>query len=201
MYVDIDLTESNLGARLLEDPKGKLPIEVWRGYFWAHSGKRRPVLSWCIDPADPDLGPIDPQRAVDEAKPFIGEVIKNLLGGSSAGALRPAGQALRILTQGASDRQRTRGQAATMQHIAVRAYAIRKFNPDPTRPGESTVKWHELADKLFLEDGKCPREIREERETRICGVTNHRYDDACVEALMTAVTHLRVAMKRDGIPV
>jgi len=201
MYVDIDLTDPNLGTRLLEDPKGKLPIEVWRGYFWAHSGKRRPVLSWCIDPHDPDLAPIDPQRAVDEAKPLIGEVIKNLLGRSSARALRPAGQALRILMQGASDRQRKRGHAATMQHIAVRAYAIRKFNPDPRRPGESTVKLHELADKLFLEDGRCPRKIREEHGTRICGVSKHGYEDPCVEALMTAITHLKAAMKRDGIPV
>jgi hypothetical protein len=38
MYVDIDLTEPNLGARLLEDPKGNLPIEEWRaGVCPAHA--------------------------------------------------------------------------------------------------------------------------------------------------------------------
>lgn len=201
MYVDIDLTDPNLGARLLEDPKGDLPIDVCDAYFREHSDGWRPVVEWCVDPSDPELDSIRPQHAVDMAEPLVAEVIRHLLSDSPSEALAAARRASGILVSGSSDYQPKKGQPATMRPIAVRAYIIRKFNPDPTRPRESAVKWHELADMLFLENGKCPRKIREERETRICGVTNHRYDSACVEALMTAVTHLKAAMKRDGIPV
>jgi hypothetical protein len=197
----IDLTNPNLGADLLKDPKGDLPIDVWDMYFWGHSEEWRPVYAWCVDPDDPDVAAIDPQRAVDEAEPLVAEVIRHLLSDSPTEALAAARRATEILVHGSSEYQPKRGQSASMRHFAVRAYIIRKYNPHRNKPGESAVRWAELADKLFRINGRCPRKLFGEREARICGVIRHQHDSPCVKALRTAVGHLKAAMKQEGIPV
>jgi hypothetical protein len=111
-------------------------------------------------------------------------------------------------------KRRGPGQLRTTGDSAIRAYDIRKFNPDPTNPKESTVTWRKLADLLFLINGKCPREIEDhtvdnteplpkgrKRRTTICGVSKHHNDHPCVKALKTAVERLTDAMKNDGIPI
>jgi hypothetical protein len=157
------------------------------------------VSEW-LECCDPD-SPIDPQQALDEGRKLVNKIIDRLLFGSKREALGAASETWHVLARGSSRRKPKRGQPSTMRAVAVRAYIIRKFNTHPNKPDESTVSWSELADKLFLEDGKCPRKIRDEHETRICRVTKHQYDSPCVKALMTAVTHLKSAMKHDGIPV
>jgi hypothetical protein len=205
MYPDIDLTNRKLGKELLNDARGQLPVDVWMAYFWRHSKEWKPVLAWCVDPDDPDVAPIDPQQAVDQAEPLVAEVVRHLTSNSPQEALDAARRAVEILVHGSSEYQRGRGQAASMQHLAVRAWVIRKFNPHPKKPDESTVGLAKLADLLFLENGKCPRKIRDSEGTtvsrRLCGLTEHRYDSHCVKALMTAVGNLESAMKRDGIPI
>ena len=191
MSQDIDLTNPKLGAELLKDAKGDLPVDVWMTYFWQHSKEDKPVLAWCVDPHDPDVAPKDPQQAVDEAEPLVAEVIRHLMSDSPQEALVAARRAIAVLVHGSSPYQRGRGLAATMQHQAVRAYVIRKFNPDPTKPKESKVEWAKLADLLFLENGKCPR----------CRLTRHQYNSRCVKALSTAFRNLCSAMEHDGIPV
>lgn len=115
---------------------------------------------------------------------------------------------------------RKRGQPSSMRQEAVRAYVIRKFNPLPNakKQGESTVGFARLADLLFLENGKCPRQIRDSDGTivpkklrkskqgteiryRLCDASEHQYDSECVKALETAVGLLKKAMKDDGIPI
>ena len=202
MYKDIDLTNPKLGAELLKDAKGYLPVDVWMAYFWQHSNEWKPALAWCVDPEDPDVAPIDPQQAVDQAEPLVTEVIGHLMSDSPQKALEAARRAIGILVHGSSLYQRGRGQAASMQHLAVRAWVIRKFNPLATKPDESRVSFALLADKLFLKDGKCPRGILDDDgRPEICGVSQHQYDSRCVKALMTAVGNLKAAMKRDGIPI
>jgi hypothetical protein len=203
MSQDIDLTNPKLGAELLKDAKGDLPVDVWMTYFWQHSKEDKPVLGWCVDPDHPDVAPIDPQQAVDEAEPLVAEVIRHLMSDSPQEALVAARRAIAILVHGSSPYQRGRGLAATMRHQAVRAWVIRKFNPDPNKPPDgSTVPWSELADKLFLENGNCPRNIRDvDGRPKVCGLARHQYDSPCVKALMTAVRNLESAMKHDGIPV
>ena len=191
MRRDIDLTNPNLGAALLKDPKGDLPIDVWDMYFWGHSDEWRPVFAWCVDPSDPELAPIPPQQAVDMAEPLVAEVIRHLLSDSPSEALAAARRATGILVSGSSVYQRKPGQAATMRHIAVRAYIIRKFNPHPKKSNGSTLSLHKIADLLFVNDGKCSR----------CGIARHKSDSSCVKTLMQSVTRLKTAMKRDGIPV
>jgi hypothetical protein len=205
MYKDIDLTNPKLGKELLNDARGQLPYDVWLKYVCERNGERSEVLAWCVDPDDPDVAPIDPQQAVDQAEPLVAEVIGRLMSDSPEEALVAARRAVGILVHGSSLYQRGRGQAASMQHLAVRAWLIRKFNIHPQKPGESTVGWAKLADLLFLENGKCPRKIRDSEGTTVsrrpCGLTEHRYDSPCVKALMTAVGNLESAMKRDGIPI
>jgi hypothetical protein len=200
-YKNIELTDPQLGSELSRDPKGDLPIAVWDQYFWRHSQQWRPVLDWSVDRSDPRVAPINPQRAVDEALPLAGEVITHIKSRSSTEALVAIRRAVRILKQGCSDYQPKRGQTPSMQHIAVRAYIIRKFNPHPDKPGESTVSWARLADMLFLKNGNCPRKIRDEHGTITCGLARHQYDSPCVKALTAEVTRLKAAMKHDGIPV
>ena len=196
VFKDINLTNPKLGKELLNDARGQLPVYVWMEYFWQRSEEWKPVLAWCIDPGDPDMAPIDPQRAVDQAEPLVTEVIRRIMSNSRKEALEAAMRAVGILVHGSSEYQRGVGVAASMQHQAVRAWVIRKFNPGK-KPGESTVGWARLADLLFLENGKCPRKSR---DAEICGTSAHRYDDGCVKALMTAVGNLKSAMKRDKIP-
>lgn len=191
MYEDIDLTDRKLGEKLLNDARGDLPVDVWMAYFWKHSNKWKPVLAWCVDPDDPDIAPIDPQQAADQAEPLVAEVIRHLMLDSPQEALGAARQASEILVHGSSLFQRGRGRAASIQHLAVRAWVIRKFNPHPTKPKESTIGWAKLTDLLFLENTKCPR----------CRLTRHQYNSRCVNALSTAVRNLSSAMKDDGIPV
>jgi len=196
MSNEIDLTNPKLGRELVKHARGQLPVDVWMAYFWQHSDKWKPVLAWCVDPGDPEIAPIDPQKAVDQAEPLVAEVIRHLPD-SPQEALAAARRAIGILVHGSSLYQRGRGQAASMQHLAVRAWVILKFNPHPKKPDESTVGWAKLADLLFLENGKCPRKSR---DAEICDTSVHRYDSPCVKALMTAVGNLKSAMKRDGIP-
>lgn len=200
MYKDIDLTNPKLGKGLLKDALGQLPYDVWVKYVCEHGGERSEVLSWCVDPEDPDFAPIDPQQAVDQALPLVAEVIGHLRD-SPEEARETARRALGILVHGSSDYQRGRGQAASIRHLAVRAWVIRKFNPHPKKPDDSTVGFALLADKFFLKDGKCPRTIlSDDRKAKSCGVSQHQYDSRCVKALLTAVGNLKSAMKRDGIP-
>ena len=199
MYKDIDLKNPKLGKELLKDALGQLPYDVWLKYVCEHGGERSEVLSWCVDPQDPDVAPIDPQQAVDQAEPLVAEVIKRLMSESPEEALEAARRAIGILVHGSSTYQRGRGQAAGMRHLAVRAWLIRKFNPHPKKPGESTVGFAELADKFFIKEGKCSRITHDTRDND--GRPEHLHTSPCVKALMTAVGNLKSAMKRDGIPL
>ena len=198
--VDIDLTNPKLGEELLKDAQGDLPINVWKSYFWQHDLVQKPVLAWCVDPDDPDIAPLDPQQAVDQALPVVDEVIKHLTSGSRDEALEAASRVIGILVHGSSDYQRGRGLPPTMQHYAVRAWVIREFNPHPTKRDESKVLWRELVDMLFIREGECPRTIRDELGNTKCGTSRHESETPCVKALRTAVSHLESAMKRDGVP-
>jgi hypothetical protein len=202
-YKDVDLIDliPNLSAELRKDAKGSLPIDVWLWYFWQHSGKYKPVLEWCINPDNITRARIDPQRTVDEAQWLVSSVIMHLMSDRPTAALEAARKASVLLIRGSSLFRRRKGQPRSMQHQAVRAYIIRKFNPHPKKPGESTVSWAKLADMLFINDGKCPRKIHDEHGTRICGLTRHQYDSLCVKALTAEVMRLHAAMKHEGIPV
>jgi hypothetical protein len=201
MSKDVDLTSPKLGKELLSNARGNLPVDVWMAYFWQHSNEWKPVLAWCVDPDHPDVAPIDPQQAVDQAEPLVGEVIGHLMQDSPQKALEAARRAIGILVHGSSLYQRGRGLAPTMQHYAVRAWVIRKFNPHPTKPHESKIRWRELADKLFINEDKCPRKIRDKAGNIVCGASKHDSDSPCVKALITAVGNLESSMKRDGIPL
>lgn len=198
IYTEIDLTDRKLGQELLNDARGQLPVDIWDKYLFEHNGQRSEVVTWSLDPDDPDFAPIDPQQAVDKAERLLSEVLDHLMSDSPLKALNPLSTAMEILAHGSSRYQRGRGMAASMQHQAVRAWVIRKFNPLPQKPDESTVGWARLADLLFLENGSCPRKTR---DYEICDASEHRYDSPCVKALMTAVGNLKSAMKRDGIPI
>jgi hypothetical protein len=195
---EIDLTNPHLGSELLKDPKGDFPLDVWETYCMpcGHLAPLYllyvlPLLSWRIDPSDPKTAALDPQQAVDEAFTRVLRTVVLLRSSQPAEAMESAEQALQILARGFSFAQPKKGQPASMRPIAVRAWIIRKFNPHPTKPGESTVSWAKLADLLFLEKGKCPR----------CRLTRHQYNSRCVNALSTAVRNLCSAMEHDGIPV
>lgn len=193
---EIDLTNPRLGPELLEDPKGDFPLDVWETYCWqpfAHLGPLYllPVLSWRRDPSDPQNAALDPQQAVDEAMVCACSTLVLLKSNQPAEAMKHAEQTVKILARAESSGQRKRGQPASMRQIAVRAWIIRKFNPHPTKPGESTVSWAKLADLLFVENGKCPR----------CNRTKHQYNSPCVNALSTAVRNLCIAMEHDRIPL
>ncbi|HMD18749.1 MAG TPA: hypothetical protein VKH40_00430 [Alloacidobacterium sp.] len=182
----------------MNDARGQLPVDVWLKYVCEHNGERSEVLSWCVDPDDPDIAPTDPQLAVDQALRLVTEVIGHLPD-SPEEALEAARRAVGILVHGSSEYQRGRGQAASMQHLAVRAWIIRKFNPHPKKPDDSTVGFALLADKFFLKDGKCSRITHDTRDND--GRPEHLYTSPCVKALMTGVGNLKSAMKRDGIPI
>ena len=202
IYPEIDLTDRKLGQELLNDARGDLPLVVWDKYLFEHNGERSEVGSWCLNPDDPDLAPIDPQQAVDEAGPLVSKGLTHAMSDSPRKALFPLMEAIHLLAHGSSTYQRGRGLAASMQHQAVRAWVIRKFNPLPKKPSESTVGWARLADLLFLENSKCPRNVHDDDgRPEICGASEHKYDSRCVKALMTAVGNLKSAMKRDGIPI
>ena len=183
---DIDLRNPQLGSELLRDAKGDLPLDVWLSYcpkvIWDV-----PLLNWHVNPSKR----IDPQQAVDEAFTWAVQALVLLKSDQPAQAIEPAKRAVNILARASSDSQPKRGQPAEMRPTAVRAYVIRKYNPHPTKPKESAVSWAQLADLLFLENGKCPR----------CRRTRHQYNSACANALSTAERNLRSAMKRAGIPV
>lgn len=224
---ETELTNPQLGAELLKDPKGSLPVEVFGRYVWQHSrlgpagGYLPPppapddlklasvrhehmkfVIAWCLDPLNPFDPPIDPQQAVDEALELLHSVLFDVSTDQTSEATRATViRLLRLLQRGSTKSKRDRGQPSTMRHMAVRAYIIRKFNPHPKRPGESTVSWAKLADMLFINDGKCPRKIHDEHGTRICSLTRHQYDSLCVKALTAEVMRFHAAMKHEGIPV
>jgi hypothetical protein len=167
MYEDIDLTNPNLGSELLRDPKGNLPLDVWEKCCLEHN-RHSPeplVLAWRTNPRD--LAPIDPRIAVRHASRLLRHTIAHLTSNCPEEALKTAKQAWEILVRTPPEFSRKRGQPSTMRLPAIRAYIIRKFNPHPA------VKWDKVVDMLFLKDGKCPRKIREEQETRICGVSKH----------------------------
>ena len=189
----------------MKDPRGDFPLDVWEAYCskpFAHLGLYPlPVLAWRMDPTDPQTAALAPQQAVDEAMTWATQTLALLKSNQPAEAMESAKRTVNILARGASFSQPKRGQPASMRPIAVRAWVIRKFNPHPTKPGESTVSWAKLADLLFLDDRRCPRRTRDEDGTTVCGVSRHQYDSPCVKALMTAVRNLQSAMEHNGIPV
>jgi len=106
-----------------------------------HGGESSEVLSWCVDPEDPDVAPIDPQQAVDQALPLVGEIIRHLNSDSPEAVLEAAGRTVDMLVHGSSEYQRGRGQRRElgMRHFAVRAWVIRNFNRDLQKSDESNV--------------------------------------------------------------
>jgi hypothetical protein len=209
MDEEIDLNNPNLGRMVLNDPKGELPAEVFHAYVWEHAKRWRPVLTWLVDPTVPD-NPINPQLLLQEAYSTASRIPLHLrpnptqparIDDAFALALKVQGLLLRLLFESESRISR-RGQPPTIRPIAVRAWVIRKFNPDPKKPGESTVKWASLADMLFRKNGKCAHCIKDEVDgkRRPCGLPKHQYNSQCVKALQTAVNHLVHAMKNEGIP-
>jgi hypothetical protein len=195
-YELIDLSSPGLGMKLLEDAKGKLPIDIWRCYvlqhdphpFRAETDWSPPsVIHWCDEPHRSTL---DPQKAVDDAFGLLARLLFISPPRSYPELVKGILEALSVLLEAESS-GRKRGQPTSMQRQAVRAYIIRKFNPVPQKPEESAVSWSELADVLLNENGKCPR----------CRIARHRYDSGCVKALITAVTRLHAAMKLDRIPI
>jgi hypothetical protein len=196
---EIDLESPRLGSELLKDPKGEFPLRIWESYCLRSIRTTLyplPVLSWSA----PDPKPFDPQ-AVDEAMRWAKHVRWLLVVRRGRRALECVERLIDTLTRGVSAAKRGRGQPPSIRRTAVRAWIIRKFNPHPTKPGESIVSWAKLADLLFLENRKCPRKIRDEDGTKTCGVSRHQYDSPCTKALMTAVRNLQSAMEHDGIPV
>jgi hypothetical protein len=227
---ETELTNPRLGAELWKDARGALPLEVFARHVYkrtkvdgtpplphtapdvkvfAFHKHDKFVMEWCLDPVAPTadfpiiptfdfpVDPaadfyIDPQEAVDEALPLVQKVMLYLTSGSCSPTEAKSSviSAYNLLCRGL---KRGRGQPATMRQMAVRAFVIRGFNPD--------VHFHKLADILFVEDGKCPRRIRDDQGARICGLRKHQYDSPCAKALDTAVNRLLSAMKHDGIPV
>ena len=222
---ETELTNPGLGAELWKDATGTLPLEVFARYVFERTKvdgtpplppdtrvysfhkHDQLVTEWSLDPRAPTadfpiiptfdfpIGPaadfhIDPQEAVDEALPLIQQVMLYLTSGSCSPTEAKSSviSAYNLLCRGS---KRGRGQPSTVRHMAVRAFIIRKFNP--------SVKFDKLADKLFLQDGSCPRTLRDKSVTRICGLRRHQYNSHCAKALRTAVDHLKVAMKHDGI--
>jgi hypothetical protein len=209
-FKNIDLEAPNLGSELLRNAKSDLPLAVWESYCLKYcsfpsfgSERELPVAlySWRFDPNNAEFGPIDPQTAVDEARVWAIETMRLLKSDQVAEALEASKRAVKILVRGSSFSQPKRGQPATMRPMAVRAYIIQKFNADPKKPRASTITWAKLTDLLFIENRKCPREIRDTDGTRTCGVVRHQYDSPCVKALRTAVGNLRSAMKHERIPL
>jgi hypothetical protein len=193
----VDLKDPNLGPELLRNAKGDLPLKVWEQYCNAHRGGHAffylfDLLSWSFEHSDPNSKPLPPQQAVDEAFTWAMQTVMLLKSEQTVQALAAAQRTLSELVRGLSVVQRKRGQPVFMRPIAVRAYIIRKFNPDPNKPGESTVPLRRLADTLFRVDGKCPR-CHSDRL--------HNSNSACVNALTTSINRLKAAMKRKGIPL
>jgi hypothetical protein len=192
---NIDLASPELGAELLEDAKGDFPVSVWRVYVLHHGGCFQParviddlppvptVFGWSTAPYRSTL---DPQQAVDEAWKSLVHLLYTSPPHSYDELVKGIWDT-QLLLFGAHSEGRMRGQPnSTMRLPAIRAYTIRKFNS-----GKSTVSWFKLANMLFVNDKQCSR----------CKLRWHHYNSACVKALRTAVDHLKLAMKNDGIPV
>lgn len=201
-----DFACPDLGKELLKNAKGALPLDVWRVYVMSYDPRPRAerirlgppeVIQYCDEYPRSTL---DPQKAVDEAWLLLSGLIMPTRPLSYEELAQGVWKAVLLLFSAHSDGRR-RGQPTSMQRQAVRAWVIRKFNPHPTKPHESKIRWRELADKLFLNEGKCPRTIRDEAGNTVCGTSEHDNDSPCVKALHTAVANLESAMKRDGIPL
>jgi len=206
-YEFIDLASPDLGKQLIKNATGDLPIDVWRLYVLHHdpnpprAGTRHlwsppSVIHYCDEPVRATL---DPQKAVDDAYRILAITLFTSPQGSYTPLAKGIWDAYTVLGRAHSSR-RQRGQPTSMRNEAVRAFVIRRFNRHPTT-GKPTVGFTRLADLFFLENGRCPRKIKDDvGERQICGLTTHRHDSPCVKALQTAVGHLVSAMKHDGIP-
>jgi len=202
-FMKIDLKDPQLGSKLLEDPKGYFPLEVWIAYCTKSGHYPVELLSWCEDPSDPQTAALDPQQAVDEALSCANETTVLLMRKRFAEAFLSNRRTINTLLRGSSDAQPKKGQPASMRPIAVRAWIIGKYNP---------TSLAELADKLFLKDGKCPRKNLDgegsivprkgrKRTYKLCGLSRHQYDSDCVKALRTRIGKLKSEMKAAGIPL
>ena len=195
-FLKIDLTNPHLGSELLKDPKGDFPLDVWEAYCTKSAHYPWSLLSWRIDPSDPKTAALNPQQALDEALSCANETVRLLMRNQPADAFLSARRTVNILLRGSSFSRPKKGQPASMRPVAVRAWIIRRFNPP------SKVRWRELADMLFRENGKCPRSIHDDDgRPKICGESRHKSESPCVKALRTAVGHLKSAMKHEGIPL
>lgn len=180
------LADPSLGPRLVAEARGELPYDIWRAYLDLHCCDRKDVLTWDVDLDE--LATQDPQKTIDEVAELIFRVI-HLLPDSPRQARAVAVDAAERLWL--EQRDCTHPEAPQkLQHIACRAFVIRKFNPNPKRPEESLVTWHKLADLLLCQGGKCPK----------CQEENHRYQSRCVHKLQKEVSRLKAQMEHDGIP-
>ena len=144
----INLDDPKFGTRLLSDPIS-LPLDAFEMDVMLHHNPSSthcfPVEEWtCPDwKSIPRLRPLKPQDAVHEVYPLMSKIL-SYLNRPRRPAFRKASEVVRqasdILERAQSSYQRRRGREADMRPMAVRAYMIRKFNPDPNQKGESTVE-------------------------------------------------------------
>jgi hypothetical protein len=206
------LRSPQLGAELLEDARGRLPLDVFAAYVRERTGTHGSIVQdWGFDPSESPFIPINSKKAVDVAYPLVeqadsclkefvsqaGEQCRGQFGDEFdliSEAIKAIDEA-RVCLLSATETRRGRGQPATMRHVAARAWVIRKFNPHSKK-----ASWAKLADVLFIENGRCPRKVKDDdaarnNAKRICGLARHRYDSLCTKDLQKLVGRLQKAMK------
>jgi hypothetical protein len=175
----IDLTDPSLEERLLAD--SSLALDVFRTYISALPDERDPGNLWGWI-----LPPLDPIEAVHLAYPAVGHAwltVSNKLA-RKAGITPEQAQRVaetleyvrNLLIRGSH--RRKRGRPEELKRKAVIAFVLKHY---------TSLKWPEIADRLFVVDKACTR----------CKLSNHAYNAGSVHDLKTPC--INILLKEYGL--
>jgi hypothetical protein len=189
----IDLTDPSLAERLLADPSNRLSLEVFKTYIYAFPDAPNPdkLGEWIFPP----LAPVE---AVHLAYPAVGHAwlaVSNksaLKTGVTPEEAKRVSETLEyvrdLLIRGSSPRKR--GRPPEWKQKTVIAFVLSHY---------TSLKWPEIADRLFVLNGACTR----------CKLPKHAYhagsvDDLktpCVNVLLNEYNLLKRDLAKQKIPL
>lgn len=189
----IDLADPNLAEKLLGDPTHQLAIEVFRTYIYQFDSAPHPekVMSWVMPP----LAPVEAVPGALQSIRYAWQLVTDKrarTAGVSADTAKAVAETLEyaidLLIRGRSPRKP--GRPPELKRKVVIAFVLSQY---------TSLKWPEIADRLFVVNGVCTR-CKLPKHAYLVG-SHEDFRTPCVNVLLTEYNLLKRELTKQQIPL
>jgi hypothetical protein len=189
----IDLADPNLAQNLLGDPTHQLAIEVFKTYIYQFDTAPHPekLMSWVMPPLAPVEAIPGALQSIRYARLLVTDKRARATGVSADTAKAVAETleyAIDLLIRGRSPRKP--GRPPELKRIAVISFVLSQY---------TSLKWPEIADRLFVVNGACTR-CKLPKHAYLAG-SGETFQTPCVNVLLTEYNLLKRELTKQKIPL